>query len=78
MELNQQLTPTLKQLPLSGVLATLEARHRQAIAEQWADVEFPERLLEHEVEWRAQTTRPAGAMGRAEYHQNFGRLRVAL
>jgi hypothetical protein len=31
MELNHQLIPKLKQLRLSGVLATLDARHRQAI-----------------------------------------------
>ena len=54
MELNQQLTPKLKQLRLSGVLATLEARHRQAIDGQWPDVEFLERLLEDEIKRRAQ------------------------
>ena len=32
MELNQHLTPKLKQLRLSGMLATLEARARQAVA----------------------------------------------
>jgi DNA replication protein DnaC len=54
MELNQQLTPKLKQLRLSGVLGTLEPRHRQAIEGQWAYVEFLERLLEDEIERRAQ------------------------
>ena len=54
MELNQQLTPKLKQLRLSGVLATLDARHRQAIDGQWAYGEFLERLLEDEIERRAQ------------------------
>lgn len=54
MELNYQLTPKLKQLRLSGVLATLEARHRQAIDGQWSYIEFLERLLEDEVERRAQ------------------------
>jgi len=44
----------LRQLRLSGVLATLEVRHRQAIDEQWAYIEFLERLLEDEVERRAQ------------------------
>jgi DNA replication protein DnaC len=53
MELNQQLTPKLKQLRLSGVLATLEARHRQAIDGQWPYVEVLERLLEDEIERRA-------------------------
>jgi DNA replication protein DnaC len=54
MELKQHLTPKLKQLRLSGMLATLEARQRQAIEGQWTFVEFLERLLEDEVERRAQ------------------------
>ena len=54
MELKAQLTPKLKQLRLSGILATLEARHRQALDGQWSYVEFLERLLEDEVERRAQ------------------------
>jgi DNA replication protein DnaC len=54
MELNHQLTPKLKALRLSGVLSTLEARHRQAIAGQWSYIEFLERLLEDELERRAQ------------------------
>jgi DNA replication protein DnaC len=54
MELNHQLTPKLKQLRLSGVLSTLETRHRQAIDGQWSYIEFLERLLEDEVERRAQ------------------------
>jgi DNA replication protein DnaC len=41
-------------LRLSGILATLEARHWQAGDGQWAYVEFLERLLEDEVERRAQ------------------------
>ncbi len=40
MELNPQLTPKLKHLRLSGILATLEARHRQAIDGQWSYIEF--------------------------------------
>jgi DNA replication protein DnaC len=54
MELMQQLTPNLKHLRLSGILETLEARNREAIAGQWSYVEFLERLLEDEVERRAQ------------------------
>lgn len=54
MELNQHLTPKLKQLRLSGMLATLDARQRQAIDGQWSYIEFLERLLEDEVERRAQ------------------------
>jgi DNA replication protein DnaC len=54
MELSHQLTPKLKALRLSGVLSTLEARHRQAIDGQWSYIEFLERLLEDELERRAQ------------------------
>jgi DNA replication protein DnaC len=54
MELKHQLTPQLKQLRLSGVLETLEARHRQAIDGKWSYIEFLERLLQDEVERRAQ------------------------
>ncbi len=54
MELNPHLTPRLKQLRLSGILDTLEARHRQAVDGHWSYVEFLERLLEDEVERRAQ------------------------
>jgi len=54
MELMHQLTPKLKQLRLSGVLETLDARHRQAMDGQWTHVEFLARLLEDEVERRAQ------------------------
>jgi DNA replication protein DnaC len=54
MELNAQLTPKLKHLRLSGILATLEARTRQAVDGHWTYVEFLERLLEDEVERRAQ------------------------
>jgi DNA replication protein DnaC len=57
MELNQQLTPKVKPLRRSGSLATLEARHRQAIDGQWAYVEFRERLLEDAIERRAQKPR---------------------
>jgi DNA replication protein DnaC len=44
----------LKTLRLSGVLDTLEARHRQAIVGQWSYVEFLTRLFEDEIERRAQ------------------------
>jgi DNA replication protein DnaC len=54
MELTHQLIPQLKQLRLSGILATLEARHRQAIDGKWSYIEFLSRLLEDEVERRAQ------------------------
>jgi DNA replication protein DnaC len=54
MELKHQLLAPLKQLRLSGILATLEARHRQAVDGKWSHLEFLERLLEDEVERRAQ------------------------
>jgi DNA replication protein DnaC len=54
MELKHQLTPQLKQLRLSGILETLEARHRQALDAKWSYIEFLARLLEDEVERRAQ------------------------
>lgn len=54
MELKHQLTPYLKQLRLSGVLESLETRHRQAIDAKWSYIEFLERLLQDEVERRGQ------------------------
>jgi hypothetical protein len=35
MELMHQLTPHLKQLRLSGILETLEARNQQAVDSKW-------------------------------------------
>ena len=49
-----QLTPPLKHLRLSGVLETLDARQRQAIAEHWSYEDFLARLLDDEIERRAQ------------------------
>jgi DNA replication protein DnaC len=54
MELKAQLATQLRQLRLSGVLETLEARNRQAIDGQWNYIEFLSRLLEVEIERRAQ------------------------
>lgn len=54
MELKHQLVPHLRRLRLSGILDTLEVRDRQAIDEQWSYVEFLSRLLEDEMERRAQ------------------------
>ncbi len=54
MELKHQLAGQLRQLRLSGVLETLESRNRQAIDSQWSYVEFLSRLLEDEIERRAQ------------------------
>ena len=49
-----QLTTPLKQLRLSGILDTLEVRTQQAITEKWSYHEFLQRLLQDEVERRAQ------------------------
>ena len=54
MELKHQLAQQLRQLRLSGVLETMEARNRQAIDGQWSYVEFLSRVLEDEVERRSQ------------------------
>ena len=54
MEMSHQLTPFLKRLRLSGILETLEVRNQQAIEAKWTYVEFLARLLEDEVERRAQ------------------------
>jgi len=49
-----QLLPKLKNLRLSGILATLEVRTQQALSEQCTYVDFLERLLEDEIERRNQ------------------------
>jgi DNA replication protein DnaC len=54
MELKHQLAGQLRQLRLSGVLETLEARNRQAIDDKWSFLEFLSRILEDEVERRSQ------------------------
>jgi DNA replication protein DnaC len=54
MELKHHLSLPLKQLRLSGILETLEARHRQAVDGQWSYIDFLERLLQDEVERRGQ------------------------
>ncbi|MCK4351089.1 MAG: IS21-like element helper ATPase IstB [Candidatus Krumholzibacteria bacterium] len=52
--IDPQLIPRLKSLRLSGILETLEVRNQQAIDDKLSYVEFLERLLEDEVERRAQ------------------------
>ena len=54
MEMTHQLIPPLKRLRLSGILETLEGRNQQAIDGQWTYIEFLSRLLQDEVERRAQ------------------------
>jgi DNA replication protein DnaC len=55
MELNNaELVPRLKQLKLGGMLVTLEGRRREAEVGQWGFSEFLSRLLEDEIERRAQ------------------------
>jgi DNA replication protein DnaC len=52
--MTHQMVPFLKRLRLSGILQTLDVRNQQAIDEQWTYIEFLARLLEDEVERRAQ------------------------
>lgn len=52
--MSHQLSPFLKRLRLSGILETLEVRNQQAIEGKWTYVQFLARLLEDEVERRAQ------------------------
>jgi DNA replication protein DnaC len=54
MSADHQLIPYLKQLRLSGVLATLELRTEQAIREQWGFSEYLLRVLQDEAERRQQ------------------------
>lgn len=54
MELMHQLTPALKRLRLSGILETLEIRNQQAINDHWSYIDFLSRLIEDEVQRRAQ------------------------
>ena len=54
MDTLAQLVPQLKHLRLSGLLDSLEVRNRQAIEERLSYPEFLARLLEDEVERRAQ------------------------
>ncbi len=54
MDALAQLVPQLKHLRLSGLLESLELRNRQAVEERLSYIEFLERLLQDEVERRAQ------------------------
>jgi len=54
MVMTHQLTPFLKRLRLSGIMRTLEVRNQQAVDGRWTYIEFLSRLLEDEVERRAQ------------------------
>lgn len=54
MDLKPQLTLQLKQLRLSGILDTLDDRCRRGIQEKWSFLDFLARLLEDEIERRAQ------------------------
>jgi len=54
MDVNDALKAQLRALRLSGVLQTLDARYRQAVDGQWGYLDFVTRLLEDEVERRAQ------------------------
>lgn len=54
MDVTDTLREQLRVLRLSGVLQTLDARHWQALDGQWSYLDFLTRLLEDEVERRAQ------------------------
>jgi DNA replication protein DnaC len=54
MDALAQLAPQLKHLRLSGVLDSLDLRNRQALDERLSYLEFLARVLEDEVERRAQ------------------------
>lgn len=54
MDVNDTLRGRLRTLRLSGMLQTLDARHRQALDAQWSYLDFLARILEDEVERRAQ------------------------
>ena len=54
MELKHQLIDPLKQLRLSGILDSLDDRHQQALDGKWSYIDFLERLLQDEIERRAQ------------------------
>lgn len=54
MDVTDTLKSQMRTLRLSGVLQTLDARHRQAVDGQWSYLDFLTRLLEDEVERRAQ------------------------
>lgn len=54
MDVDLALRTQLRTLRLSGVLETMEVRHRQAISDNWSYLDFLTRLLEDEIERRAQ------------------------
>jgi DNA replication protein DnaC len=54
MDVNDTLKNQMRTLRLSGILQTLDARHRQAVEGQWSYLDFLTRLFEDEVERRAQ------------------------
>jgi len=54
MDVTETLRAQLRTLRLSGVLQTLDVRHRQALDAGWSYLDFLTRLLEDEVERRAQ------------------------
>ena len=71
MEVKHQLSHQLRQLRLSGVMETLEARNRQAIDEKWSFMEFLSRLLEDEDGTaRPEAAQSAPAPKRPQCHQN--------
>lgn len=54
MDVTDALRDQLRVLRLSGILQTLSARHRQAVDGHWSYMDFLSRLMEDEIERRAQ------------------------
>lgn len=54
MDVNDSLKSQMRTLRLSGILQTLDVRHRQAVDGQWSYVDFLTRIFEDEIERRAQ------------------------
>ena len=72
-----ELAPHLKQLRLSGILDSLEARNRQAIDAKLAYTEFLALLIQDEVARREQKKfAPASAPRRLPRHQDARAVRL--
>lgn len=72
-----ELTPLLKQLRLSGILDSLEARNRQAIDAQLAYTDFLALLIQDEVARREQKKlRSRAATRQLPRPENPGGLRL--
>ena len=71
-----ELSPYLKQLRLSGILDSLDARNRQAIDSKLAYTEFLALLIQDEVPARAEEVRPAPSPCGVSRHQDLRAVRL--